>query len=91
MENIKFEGCNVEIAKNQKEYKTLQAFQDEQVTITCYRLSFLERIKLLFTGKLWLGQMNFGTPLQPQLPTVDMSDLLVVESSRNINSKRNGE
>lgn len=79
MENIKFEGCNVEIAKNQKEYKTLQAFQDEQVTITCYRLSFLERIKLLFTGKLWLGQMNFGKPLQPQLPTVNMSDVLCKE------------
>ena len=79
MENIKFEGCNVEIAKNQKEYKTLQAFQDEQVTITCYRLSFRERIKLLFTGKLWLGQMNFGKPLQPQLPTVNMSDVLCKE------------
>lgn len=79
MENIKFEGCNVEIAKNQKEYKTLHAFQDEKVTITCYRLSFRERIKLLFTGKLWLGQMNFGKPLQPQLPTVNMSDVLCKE------------
>lgn len=76
MENIKFEGCNVEIAKNQKEYKTLQAFQDGRVTVTCYRLSFRERIKLLFTGRLWLGQMNFGKPLQPQLPSVDMCDLL---------------
>ena len=76
MENIKFEGCNVEIAKNQKEYKTLYAFQNELVTVTCYRLSFRERIKLLFTGMLWLGQMNFREPLQPQLPSVDKCNLL---------------
>ena len=76
MNNIKFEGCNVEIAKNQPEYKPLWAFQDGQVTVTCYRLSFWERVKVLFTGKLWLGQMNFGKALQPQLPTVNMEDLL---------------
>ena len=75
MENIKFKECNVEIAKNQPEYKTLQAFRDDRVTITCYKLSFRERIKILFTGLLWLGQMNFGRALQPQLPTVNKKDL----------------
>ena len=77
MENIKFEGCNAEIAKNQPEYKPLHAFQDSKVTVTCYRLSFRERVKLLFTGRLWLGQMNFGYPLQPQLPTVNRNELLI--------------
>lgn len=31
---------------------------------------------MLFTGLLWLGQMNFGQPLQPQLPSLNKDDLL---------------
>lgn len=76
MKNIEFEGCNIVYGADQPEYKPLYAQRIDEITITCYRLSFKERVKLLFTGLLWLGQMNFGEPLQPQLPAVSKKDLL---------------
>lgn len=74
MENVKFEGCNTVYGADQPEYKPLHAQRTGNVTITCYRLSFKERVKMLFTGLLWLGQMNFGQPLQPQLPSLNKDD-----------------
>lgn len=76
MKNIKFPACNTVIGAGQPEYKPLSAFTDDRVTVTCYRLSFRERLNILFCGRLWLGQMNFGKPLQPQLPTTNVCDLL---------------
>lgn len=75
MKNVKFEGCNTVYGEGQPEYLPLYAQKTGNVTITCYRLSFKERIKILFTGLLWLGQMNFDSPLQPQLPSLNKNDL----------------
>lgn len=83
MTNIKFKECNIEIAKNQKEYKSLHAFVDQTASITCYKLSFMDRIRALLFGKLWLGQLNFGNPLQPQLPSFKKSDLLTTKIKQN--------
>lgn len=76
MKNIKFDGCNVVYGEDQPEYSTLYAQKIDNVSITCYHLSLKERFKILFTGLLWLGQMNFGEPLQPQLPTLNKEDLI---------------
>lgn len=76
MKNIKFEGCNVVYGKGQPQYIPLHAQKAGNVTITCYKLSFKERLKVLFTGVIWLGQMNFDKPLQPQLPSVNKNDLI---------------
>ena len=70
MENIKFDESNIVIAKDQDEFKALWAYMDDEVTVSCYKLSFKERLKILFSGELWIGQVNFGMPLQAQLPSV---------------------
>lgn len=71
MENIYFDECNYEIAKNQPEYITLKAHvDDEGIVTTCYKLSFLELIKIIFTRKLYLSIMTFKMKLQPQRLTV---------------------
>ena len=66
-----FPQCNVEYAKDQPEYRTLHAWTDGRVVVSMWRLSLFERLKILLTGKLWLRQLTFGDPLQPQLPQVD--------------------
>lgn len=71
MNPVEFPEHNMVIAKDQPEYQPLPAFVNETETISCWRLTFWERLKLLVTGQLWLRQMNFGRPLQPQLPTLD--------------------
>lgn len=74
MNPIDFRGSNSVAGKGQPEYQELplNISPDSTRTATsCWRLSLRERLKLLFTGKLWLQIMTFGGPLQPQLPSVD--------------------
>ena len=58
------------IAEHQDEYLTLPAFQDDQETISLWKFTWWERIRILFGAKLWLRQLNFGAALQPQLPQI---------------------
>lgn len=71
MKPVDFEGANVTFAKDQPEYQPLPAHrtQDGQV-ISCWALTWRERLRLLVTGRLYLSLLTFGQPLQPQLPSV---------------------
>ncbi len=71
---IEFEGHNKVYAKDQKEYLPLPVYEDEIQggrVFHCWQLSFKERIKILFTGKLWINVLNFGQKLQPIKPMID--------------------
>ena len=71
MKPIEFPGANVVWAKDQPEYQPLPARVEGDITLTCWRLTWWERLKVLLLGRLWLQQMNYRQPLQPQLPSVD--------------------
>lgn len=76
---IKFPEHNTVFAKDQPEYQPLPAFRNESPqgeVISCWQLSFKERIKILFTGKLWVSLWTFNKPLTPSLFTVNKSDVL---------------
>ncbi len=73
MTPVTFEGANTTFAKDQPQYLPLPAHvsnYDGCVT-SCWSLTARERLKLLFTGRLWFQQLAFGQPLQPQRPSVD--------------------
>jgi hypothetical protein len=79
MKPIEFKEQNSEIAKDQDEYLTLPAFRanDEQGTmITCNRLSFKERLIVLFTGKIWMSELTFKKPVTPRSFYVNKWDVL---------------
>ena len=67
MHPVEFPQQNKKIAEQQDEYLTLPAFVDGGRTVSCWKVSFIERVIILVTGKLWLSQLNFSHPLQPQL------------------------
>lgn len=74
MELIEFPEQTVVIAKDQPEYRPLPAhrFGDDQGTIACcWSLTFWERLRVLFSGKIWHQVLTFNQPLQPQLLTVE--------------------
>ena len=77
MKAIKFKGYNVEFAKDQDEYKTLPAFHDKEsgIVTTCYKLSCMDLLKVIFTRKIWLGQVTFDKPFNPQKLSVNRKDL----------------
>lgn len=71
MKPIEFPEQTIVWAKDQPPYLPLPAYTDERETISCWQLTWLERLRLLFCGRVWLRQMNFGSLLQPQEPTVE--------------------
>lgn len=75
MRLIEFPEQTVIIAKDQPEYLPLPAHRfkdDPQGRIACcWRLSFRERLRVLWTGLVWHEILTFNHPLQPQLLTVE--------------------
>lgn len=61
-------------AENQKEYLPLPCLQEDSPTghvITNWKLTWRERLKILFKGNLYLTVMTFHKPLQPILLRID--------------------
>lgn len=68
MNPVSFKEQTTEIAKNQDEYITLPAYveQDEMgQVISCWKLSLIERLQILFLGRIWLSVCAFGKPVSP--------------------------
>jgi hypothetical protein len=59
----------VVFAKDQPQYIPLPATIVDGGTrvITRWKLGWRERLRILFTGNLWLSLLTFGNPLQPIL------------------------
>lgn len=84
MEPIEFDGQNGNLATTQPEYRPLPVQQgivnagrfNSVATLSCWQLSDSDIQELLKTRKLWLLQLTFGNPLQPQLPSVDRPEFL---------------
>lgn len=85
MKPIEFPEQNKVYGKGQSEYNPLPVFhkdtpQDE--CVSCWRLSFRERMRILFTGKIWLSLMCFNKPLTPSLLSTKKTDIIdFIESS----------
>jgi hypothetical protein len=61
-----------EYAKNQPQYQTLPVYKDDAgVTVSRWRCSWWERLRILFCGDVYLTQMTFNLPLQPVLISVE--------------------
>ena len=71
---MNFDGANVVYGANQPEYKPLPAEKRPGRSgeiLTCWELSTDELKRVQETGKLWLGVLTFGQPLQPVYLAVD--------------------
>jgi len=71
MKPIPFIHQNTVFAEDQPQYLSLPAYRTEEGAVTtCWQLTWWDRLWLLFTGRLWLCQMTFNDPLQPQCLTL---------------------
>jgi hypothetical protein len=66
MKPIKFPQQNITYTKPEgmtdEECSSLPAFQYEGQIISCWEMSFKERIKVLFTGVIWFGVLAHRQP-----------------------------
>ena len=79
MKPIKFKEQNCTYAENQPTYMPLPALKNQSPAgevISCWRLSLTERIKILFTGRIWLELLSFNKPLSPSSMTTKKSEVL---------------
>ena len=74
MKPIEFKEQNCIYAKDQPEYLPLPVYKIGGTITCCWKLSFKERIKLLFNGILYVTIMNFNNPLQPHRIVIDKKD-----------------
>lgn len=83
MKPIKFKHHNTVFAKDQPEYLPLPALRldtPQGEVISCWKLSFKERLKILFTGRMWLSLMSFNRPLTPSFLSVNRKDVFSVST-----------
>lgn len=74
MNPISFPESNVVYAEDQPQYTPLPAHIErtpEGLVTFCWKLSWGERLAVLFTGLLWQQVLTFKRPLQPQRLSVD--------------------
>lgn len=79
MKPAKFPASNVEFAKDQPEYQMLPAHVSsaaQGVVTTCWELNDIEVAAIVKHRRIWLQQMTFGEPLQPQLPSAIKPSLI---------------
>ena len=79
MKIIKFKEQNIVYAENQPEYLPLPAYKHKSLNVevvSCWKLTVWERIKLLFTGRVWVQLLTFGAPLQPQYVTINKDEVI---------------
>ncbi|HDY89509.1 MAG TPA: hypothetical protein ENH82_15525 [bacterium] len=82
MKALEFKEQNCTFAADQPEYLPLPGHKVESKEgsfIFCMGLSFWERLKILFRGKIWVSLMTFNKPLTPSYFTVDKWDMFVKE------------
>lgn len=75
---VDFEDSNVEFAKDQDEYGSLSALRFDSIegeVITCWKMSFRDRFKVLFTGVIWMRLLTFNRPLTPSNLSVNRKDM----------------
>lgn len=74
-------GCSLDevvFAQNRPEYIPLPSWKSSDgMVVSRWRMTWAERLKVLFSGNLWLLQLTFNDPLQPvklsaEPPVTDM-------------------
>lgn len=66
MKPVKFKGFDTIIAKNQPEYLALPAKRyPDGMIVSCWRLGFLERLRVFFTGRIFVSMLTFNRGISP--------------------------
>ncbi len=75
MSPVGFPEAKYVLAKDQPQYLPLAVVMAADGTVaSCWRLTFWERVKLLWTGRVWVEVMTFHNGFPPIKPSIDRPD-----------------
>lgn len=78
MKPVPFKHQNTVFAEDQPEYQPLPALKlntPEGEVISCWKLSFRERLRVLFLGRVWLSLFSFNQDLTPSYLAVNRTEV----------------
>jgi hypothetical protein len=78
MKPVEFKHQNTVFAKNQPEYLPLPALKldtPEGEVVSCWKLTFKERLRVLIFGEVWLSLTSYNKPLTPSFIAVNRKDI----------------
>ena len=81
MKPVPFKFQNFVYKKNSSKYDELPAWKNKGArgeVVSCWKMSFLERLKVLFTGRVWLLAVTHNKPLTPYKMTTNYKELVQV-------------
>lgn len=65
---VEFAESNVVFAKDQPEYLPLPAHKTpDGVVVSCWKCTLFERLRIALSGRVFVSNLTFNHPLQPQL------------------------
>ena len=68
MKSVPFEGCTLEIGKNQPQYNTIHAMAvrgEQGRVVMCFEMNEAEAQQFAETRRIYMSQLTFGGPFQP--------------------------
>ncbi len=87
---IEFDQVNVRFGATQKEYRPLPACRIDDPrhpVLCCWQMSVRDRIRFLFSGRIWQYVFTFGQPLQPQLFDLNKPEWVTFGKTKKDNMK----
>ena len=90
IEAVSFPEVNTTYGKGHPKYRPLPTHTDESsgIVTSCYKLTFVGRLRLLIGGKIYWQQIIGGQPLQPQKPSLSNPISSVVVNGDTITDKQ---
>lgn len=85
MKIIPFKEANFNIQTQQGDIPLYKSVQGKYVT--CWKLNIIERLILLFTGKLWNVQITNNKAPQPVVFSVQKSQIIKKKPAKKVESK----
>jgi len=85
MQPVNFNESNVTYAKNQPEYLPLPVYKtpDGEV-ISCWKLTFREKLAVMLHGKVWINILTFNSALQPLRPYIFKPDWMICKKEEKL-------
>jgi len=82
MKPVRFDGHNIVMGEGQPKYLELPAYREPNGIIhSCWELSPEEIEQITSTGKIWLTQCTFNSPMQPILLRTSKPEILTTKQN----------
>ena len=66
-------------AKDQPQYQTLPAYKYKDNVISCWKLSWKERLRIFFGGRIFVSLKTWNKPLTPSYLSTSFEDIKQAE------------